>query len=507
MRNRKIRRALISVYYKDGILDIAKELCNTGVEILSTGGTYDFLAEHKIPVKAVEDFTSYPAILGGRVKTLHPKIFGGILCRREDVSDRAHTEEYDIPEIDLVVVNLYPFEEYLEAGAPQVQIIEKIDIGGISLIRAAAKNCRDVLVVPCRELYGELLSILRERGGETTSEERWRFAAHAFDVSSGYDAAIFGYFNETTKMPVFKKSISTHRSLRYGENPHQKALFFGTEGDIPVQLHGKEISYNNLLDVEAAIELISDFEEPTVAILKHNNACGCASRENVAEAWSAALMADPVSAYGGIIVTNRSVDKSSAEEMSKIFFEVVIAPSYDADALEIFRQKRDRIVLTNSKELRTEIKFRSMLGGVLVQERDSAVEIVENLVGATDKEATSSEKRDMIFANKLVKHSKSNAIVLAKENTLIASGIGQTSRIDALRQAIIKANNLGFSLEGAVMASDAFFPFADCVEVAYKAGITAVIQPGGSVRDRESIEFCNRNGITMVFTGTRHFKH
>ena len=507
MEKRTIKRALISVYHKEGIDVIAKQLSDLKVEILSTGGTYDFIKGLGITVKAVEEITSYPSILGGRVKTLHPKVFGGILNRRDNETDLAQLKEYDIPEVDLVIVDLYPFEKYVASDATHQEIIEKIDIGGISLIRAAAKNYKDVVIIPCKEMYPALSEVLTNNGGTTTLQERYNFAAWAFNVSSHYDTAIFSYFNREAAIDCFKESINTSMPLRYGENPHQKALFYGTDKNIPEQIHGKEISYNNLLDIEAAIELISDFEETTVAILKHNNACGCAGGETVAMAWEKALAADPVSAFGGIIITNREVDAESAAEMNKIFFEVIIAPTYTTDALEILKQKKNRIILVNKQDLRTAKKFRSMLGGVLVQDRDSSVEIADSLILVTNRVATETEVRDMIFANKIVKHSKSNAIVLAKNSVLIASGIGQTSRVDALKQAIEKARNFGFSLEGAVMASDAFFPFPDCVEIAHNAGITAVIQPGGSVRDPESIEYCNNNHVAMVITNKRHFKH
>ncbi len=507
MEKRTIKRALISVYHKEGIDVIAKQLSDLKIEILSTGGTYDFLKGLGVPVRAVEEITSYPSILGGRVKTLHPKVFGGILSRRENQTDLEQLKEYDIPEVALVIVDLYPFEKYVSSNASHQEIIEKIDIGGISLIRAAAKNYKDVVIVPSKELYPAITEVLTKSEGTTTLQERQLFAAWAFNVSSHYDTAIFNYFNRDASIECFKESINNSVPLRYGENPHQKALFFGQESNIPKQIHGKEISYNNLLDIEAAIELISDFEETTVAILKHNNACGCASEESVAMAWEKALAADPVSAFGGIIITNREVDAESAAEMNKIFFEVIIAPSYSPEALEILMQKKNRIILVNERDLRTSKKYRSMLGGVLVQERDASVETEESLIPVTKRIASATEVRDMIFANKIVKHSKSNAIVLAKNSVLIASGIGQTSRVDALRQAIEKAGNFGFSLEGAVMASDAFFPFPDCVEIAHNAGVTAVIQPGGSVRDPESIEYCNNNHIAMVITNRRHFKH
>ncbi len=507
MENRTIKRALISVYHKEGIDVIAKQINDLNIEIFSTGGTYDFIKGLGIPVKAVEEVTDYPSILGGRVKTLHPKIFGGILSRRESDSDAAQVKEYSIPETDLVIVDLYPFEKYASSNASHQEIIEKIDIGGISLIRAAAKNYKDVIIVPCKELYPALSHILTEKVGVSSIEERASFAAWAFNVSSHYDTAIFKYFNKEGSIDGFKESILSSIPLRYGENPHQKALFYGSPNDIPEQIHGKEISYNNLLDIEAAIELISDFNAPTVAILKHNNACGCASAQTISQAWEAALAADPVSAFGGIIIANREIDTQSAQEMNKLFFEVIIAPSYNEDAFAVLCQKKNRIILINNSDLRTSKKFRSMLGGVLVQDRDSATEENESLIPVTNRVATECETQDLIFANKIVKHSKSNAIVLVKNSVLISSGIGQTSRVDALKQAITKAHNFGFSLEGSVMASDAFFPFPDCVEIAHQAGVTAVIQPGGSLRDGESIEYCNNNSVAMVITNRRHFKH
>lgn len=504
---KEIKRALISVYYKDGLAEIAKILADNGVEILSTGGTYDFLRENSIKVTAVETVTGYPSILGGRVKTLHPKIFGGILCRRDNEQDKAETVQYEIPPVDLVIVDLYPFEEYVAADAPHDQIIEKIDIGGISLIRGAAKNYRDVVIIPSKESYAPFLNILKERGCKTTLEEREYFAAHAFMVSSHYDTAIFSYFNRKFGIPVFKESLVHARTLRYGENPHQKGVYYGAPDSLPEQLHGKEISYNNLLDIEAAVELISDFKETTVAIIKHNNACGCASASTLKEAWEKALEADPVSAFGGIIATNREVDAVTAGEINKIFFEVIVAPSYTAEALEILKSKKNRIILKSGNIEPSRKKFRSMFGGALVQERDSYTETLQDLKPATEKQPLPEEMEDLLFANKLVKHSKSNAIVLARGKQMLASGIGQTSRVDALKQAIRKAKSFNFDLNGAVMSSDAFFPFADCVEIAAAEGIKTVIQPGGSVRDNESIDYCNANGIAMVMTGIRHFKH
>lgn len=502
---RKIKRALISVYYKDGLEDIVRELHRQGVEIVSTGGTQSFINSLSIPVTPVESLTGYPSILGGRVKTLHPKIFGGILARRENETDRKELAEYEIPEIDLIIVDLYPFEEYVAAGASHEEIIEKIDIGGISLIRGAAKNYRDVIIISSKDRYPELLELLRSKNGESSLEEREYFAARAFETSSHYDTEIFNYFNRKSEIKAFKFSSSDAKALRYGENPHQKATYFAKGKGFPQQLHGKEISYNNLLDIEAAIELVSDFSETTVAILKHNNACGCASREKLADAWRDALAGDPVSAFGGIIISNREIDRETAEEMNKIFFEVCIAPSYAQDALEILKQKKNRIILIHDGKVPSDTKFRSMLGGVLVQERDTKSETPEDLKQVTEKAVTKTE--DLLFANKLVKHSKSNAIVIAKDRMLLASGVGQTSRVDALKQAIAKAQGFGFDLKGAVMASDAFFPFADCVQIASEAGITDIIQPGGSIRDQESIDYCNKAGIAMVCTGFRHFKH
>ncbi len=507
MDNRTLKRALISVYHKDGIEPIARKLISLGVELLSTGGTYDFLKGLALPVTAVEDVTGYPSILGGRVKTLHPKIFGGILSRRENKKDCEQIIEFEIPSIDLVIVDLYPFEEYVASNSPHEEIVEKIDIGGISLIRAAAKNYKDVIIVASKEQYPALQAILEKGSGSSTIEERRFFATQAFNVSSHYDTAIFKYFNREEAVDAFKESILVSKTLRYGENPHQKALYFGNEGSLPEQLWGKEISYNNLLDIEAAIELIGDFEETTVAILKHNNACGCASNDNLTDAWKTALAADPVSAYGGIIISNKQIDSATAAEMNKLFFEVVIAPGYEPEALAILKEKKNRIILVNNGEKRTETKFRSLLGGALMQQRDSAVENELSLTPVTKTAPSSKEVEDLLFANKLVKHSKSNTIVLARDKSLLASGVGQTSRVDALRQAIAKAESFGFTCAGSVMASDAFFPFADCVEIAHKAGVTAVIQPGGSVRDSESTDYCNNNGLSMVTTGIRHFKH
>lgn len=507
MDNRRtISRALISVYDKDLILDIANQLVRIGAEILSTGGTRDYLTSNNIPVTPVEDLTGFPSIFGGRVKTLHPAVMGGILKRRENDTDNLEGEKYNIPNIDLVIVDLYPFEETVAKGATPEEIIEKIDIGGISLIRAAAKNFNDVVIVPGKEGYAEILTLLKEQDGVTTLAQRRHFAATAFLKSSSYDSHIFQYFNTEEGLEAFTISGTTHRPLRYGENPHQCATFFGSTDALPEQLHGKELSYNNLLDVEAAIELISDFDQTAVAIIKHNNACGCAIGQTVLQAWTDALAADPVSAFGGIIITNRPVDLDTAQEINKIFFEVIIAPDYSPEALEILKTKKNRIILKSAVKP-SKLKYRSLLGGTLVQQRDDKKEVPQEVKVVTQKGLTPEQVEDLLFANILVKHSKSNAIVLAKGKKLISSGIGQTSRVDALKQAIEKAHNFGFDLNGAVMASDAFFPFPDCVEIADKAGITAVIQPGGSIKDADSIKYCDEHNLAMAMTGFRHFKH
>lgn len=510
MELKKIKSALISVYYKDGLENIVRELAAAGVEIFSTGGTLDFIEGLGVAATAVETLTGYPSILGGRVKTLHPGVFGGILARRDNEGDLAQLAEYDIPEIDLVIVDLYPFEETAASGATEAEIIEKIDIGGISLIRAGAKNHKDAVIVGSREQYAELLGLLREQACATTLEQRRRFAALAFGVSSRYDSAIFDWFNRGGEIPAFRAAYDGGRTLRYGENPHQRGAFYGDLDAVFEQLNGKEISYNNLLDIDAAVSLIAEFgdEKPTVAILKHNNACGAATEPTLPEAWNMALACDPLSAFGGVLICNRTVDAATAGEMNKLFFEVVLAPGYEAEALETLRSKKNRIILRLKGAPRSAKTFRSLLDGVAVQERDAVTGGVDGeTTVVTDRRPTKTEAEDMIFANRIVKHSKSNAIVLAKGGRLLASGVGQTSRVDALKQAIEKAKGFGFDLRGAVMASDAFFPFADCVEIARGEGISAVIQPGGSVRDAESIEFCNANGMAMVFTGLRHFKH
>lgn len=503
---KRIKRALVSVYHKDGLDEILKKLNAEGVSFVSTGGTKTFIESLGIACDAVEDLTGYPSILGGRVKTLHPKVFGGILARRENEGDQAQLAQYEIPEIDLVIVDLYPFEETVASGADEQSIIEKIDIGGISLIRAAAKNFKDVVIVASKHQYTPLLNLLNEKGAETSLEDRKWFAKEAFAVSSGYDSTIFNYF-DNREGSYFRVAIDQPMHLRYGENPHQKGLFYGQFNNMFDQLHGKEISYNNLLDIDAAVNLIDEFDELTFAILKHNNACGVASRSNVVDAWKDALAGDPVSAFGGILITNTTINKEAAEEINKIFFEVIIAPAYDSDALAILEQKKNRIVLVRKECKTCPMQFRSLLNGALMQEKDLSIQTESDLVAMTEKQPSAKEVEDLLFANKIVKNSKSNAITLVKNKQLCASGIGQTSRVDSLKQAIEKAHSFNFDLQGAVMASDAFFPFPDCVEIADKAGITAVIQPGGSIKDELSVAYCNEHNIAMVKTGVRHFKH
>ncbi len=504
-----IRTALVSVYNKDRIAPIVEKLHSLGVELLSTGGSRSYIQSLGIPCKAVEDLTGYPSILGGRVKTLHPKVFGGILARRDNESDRAELAQYEIPTIDLVIVDLYPFEDTVASGASEQDIIEKIDIGGISLIRAAAKNFADTIIVASVEQFALLQGVLDRNGAASTLEERRLFAQEAFAVSSEYDSAIFNWFSLTGNNPQehLRVAIDGSMSLRYGENPHQAARFYGDFNALFDQLHGKEISYNNLLDIDAACALIDEFDTTSVAVLKHNNACGLASRDTVLEAWKDALAGDPVSAFGGIIICNRPIDAAAAEEIGKIFFEVIIAPEYSDDALAILFQKKNRIVLRRKAAAAPEMKMRTILNGVLMQEPDSKVETIDDLRLVAGDTLTEQMAADMIFANKIVKHSKSNAIVLARNGQLLASGVGQTSRVDALRHAIEKAHSFRFDLNGATMASDAFFPFADCVEIAHCAGIDYVIQPGGSIRDTDSVEYCKNTGMTMVMTGFRHFRH
>lgn len=505
---KKIKSALISVFYKDGLDEIVKTLAKEGVTIYSTGGTLDFINSLGIKATAVEDLTGFPAILGGRVKTLHPGVFGGILARRDNPKDIEQLAQYKLPEIDLVIVDLYPFEQTVASGAEEQAIVEKIDIGGISLIRAAAKNHKDVAIVASVDQYPLILNMLQTQNGEISFDQRRHLAALAFGVSSNYDTAIFNYFNRTENIPALKVSSNDGTTLRYGENPHQKATFYGDIDAIFEKFNGKDISYNNMLDIDSAMNLIDEFAEPTFAILKHTNACGIASRSTIFEAWTDALACDPVSAFGGVLISNRPVDAQTAEEINKLFFEVIITPGYEEGALEILKTKKNRIILLRKEAVRSGVQFRSILNGVVAQDRDLQVGGRDSeLKCVTNKQATPTVIDDLIFANKIVKHSKSNAIVLASNGRLLASGIGQTSRVDALQQAINKAKTFGFDLHGAVMASDAYFPFGDCVEIAHKEGVNAVIQPGGSIRDNDSIEYCNNNDMSMIFTGMRHFKH
>ncbi|MBT4881607.1 MAG: bifunctional phosphoribosylaminoimidazolecarboxamide formyltransferase/IMP cyclohydrolase [Flavobacteriales bacterium] len=504
--NRTIKNALISVFHKDGLAPIVKKLNELGVNIYSTGGTQSFIEEQGITVNRVEDLTTYPSILGGRVKTLHPNVFGGILSRRELASDKEQLEQYNIPEFDLVIVDLYPFEKTVASGAAEQDIIEKIDIGGISLIRAAAKNFKDVLIVSEMSQYAETLEILNTNGASTNMDERRSFAKTAFNVSSHYDTAIFNYFN-TDNTPAFKESIREGKTLRYGENPHQKGTFYGDLDAMFTKLNGKELSYNNLLDIDAAVNLISEFEETTFVVLKHNNACGLASRPSLLDAWNAALAGDPTSAFGGVLITNQEVDLATAEEINKLFYEVLIAPSFASDALELLKGKKNRVLLQQNEVALPNVQFRTVLNGVLHQDKDLKSDAITDMVTATKLAPTQEQLTDLVFASKVCKHTKSNTIVFAKGKQLFASGVGQTSRVDALKQAVEKAKNFGFDLNGCVMASDAFFPFPDCVELADNAGIKAVIQPGGSIKDQLSIDYCNANNMTMVLTGTRHFKH
>ncbi len=505
---KRIQSALLSVYHKDGLEPIVRELDRLGVHLYSTGGTQTFIEQLGVAVTPVEELTTYPSILGGRVKTLHPMVFGGILGRRDLASDVAQLEEYGIPPIDLVIVDLYPFEATVAAGGTEAEIIEKIDIGGISLIRAGAKNHADVVIVPSMAQYGELLRLLREQEGHTTLAQRRAFATAAFGVSSHYDGAIYTWFSGGRG--DLRLSAGPTTVLRYGENPHQKGAFHGDLGGLFEQLNGKELSYNNLLDLDAAVELVDDLASiPGVAfaILKHNNACGAAVRPSVKEAWDAALAGDPVSAFGGVLITTARIDKATAEAIDTIFFEIIAAPGFDADALEVLMRKKNRMILKRKAAPRPNVKVRTALNGVLTEDADTVVPSASAMKPATTKAPSAQEVTDMVFATMLVKHTKSNAIVLAKGNQLLASGTGQTSRVDALEQAIAKAGKFNFDLHGAVMASDAFFPFPDCVEIAHKAGITAVVHPGGSIRDQDSIDYCNAHGMAMCITGTRHFKH
>ncbi|MBK6341822.1 MAG: bifunctional phosphoribosylaminoimidazolecarboxamide formyltransferase/IMP cyclohydrolase [Flavobacteriales bacterium] len=505
---KRIQSALISVFHKDGLEPIVRELDRLGVHLYSTGGTQTFIEGLGLKVTPVEEITTYPSILGGRVKTLHPKVFGGILGRRDLDSDVAQLEEYAIPPIDLVIVDLYPFEATVTAGGTESEIIEKIDIGGISLIRAGAKNHADVVIVPSMQHYAELLRLLKDQEGSTTLAQRRAFAAAAFGVSSHYDGAIYNWFSGGNG--DLRLSAGPTTVLRYGENPHQKGAFHGDLAGMFEQLNGKELSYNNLLDLDAAVDLIQDLdtiEGVPFAILKHNNACGAAVRATVKEAWDAALAGDPVSAFGGVLITTARIDKATAEAIDSIFFEIITAPGYDDDALAVLMKKKNRMILKRRTAALPKTKVRAALNGVLTEDADTVVPSAASMKTATVKAPSAQEVSDLVFATMLVKHTKSNAIVLAKGNQLIASGTGQTSRVDALEQAIAKAGRFNFDLHGAVMASDAFFPFPDCVEIAHKAGITAVVHPGGSIRDQDSIDYCNANGLAMCITGTRHFKH
>ncbi|SFF39093.1 bifunctional phosphoribosylaminoimidazolecarboxamide formyltransferase/IMP cyclohydrolase [Thermoflexibacter ruber] len=506
--DKKITSALISVFYKDNLAPVVELLGKQGVKIFSTGGTQKFIEDLGVQVTAVEDLTSYPSIFGGRVKTLHPKVFGGILYRRDNQEDISQSKQYEIPAIDLVIVDLYPFEETVGKGASEEDIIEKIDIGGISLIRAAAKNFQDVLIVSSREQYPALLTLLQEKNGITSLAYRKKFAAQAFDITSHYDTAIFNYFNQfENENQVFKQSIRQSQMLRYGENPHQKGVFYGNLSQMFEQLHGKELSYNNLVDIDAAVSLIAEFDETAFAILKHTNACGMAIGNTPKEAYLKALEADPISAFGGVIVTNKPVDLPCAEELNKLFFEVLIAPTFSEDALNLLQTKKNRILLLQKRVKLSDKQFKTLLNGVIEQDKDLKTETEADLKVVTQRAPTAVEVKSLLFANKIVKHTKSNTIVLANDNQLFASGVGQTSRVDALKQAIEKAKHFGFDLTKAVMASDAFFPFPDCVEIADKEGIKAVIQPGGSIKDADSIAYCDAHNMAMVFTGVRHFKH
>lgn len=506
--SRKINNVLISVYDKGGLDEILLALDQLNVSFISTGGTKEYIQKLGYECQSVEDVTGYPPILGGRVKTLHPKVFGGILYRRENESDKKTVKSYDIPSIDLVIVDLYPFEKTMLSKATHEEIIEKIDIGGISLIRAGAKNYNDVLMVASKNQYDALLSLLKEKKGQSELNDRKWFAKEAFGISSAYDSAIFSYFTGNNDLSSFRVVANNGQKLRYGENPHQEGYFYGDFNTMFDQLNGKEISYNNLLDIEAATELMADFDETSLAIIKHNNACGMASRDNLLQAWKDALAGDPISAFGGVIIANKEVDEEVAEEINKLFFEIIIAPSYSHGALEILKQKKNRIILQQNQTAGgATYKYRSLLNGVLAEQKNTSIQTATDLKVVTNTAPTANETEDLLFANKMVKHLKSNAIALVKNKQLVGIGTGQTSRVDALNQSIEKAKQMGLSLNGAVMASDAFFPFPDCVEIADKAGITAVIQPGGSIKDGDSIAYCNQNNLAMVTTGVRHFKH
>lgn len=508
MSNRKISRALISVFYKDNLEPIVHFLGKQGVEFVSTGGTQEFIEKLGYKVTPVEDLTGYPSIFGGRVKTLHPAIFGGILYRREDAGDVKQAQEFKIGPLDLVIVDLYPFEETVAKGGSEEDIIEKIDIGGISLIRGAAKNFNDVLIVSSRAQYAELLDLLQKKNGSSDLFDRKRFAAMAFDTTSHYDSAIFNYFNREFSISSFKKSIQQGRTLRYGENPHQKGVYFGDLDGLFEQLNGKELSYNNLVDVDAAVNLVKEFEgETAFVIIKHTNACGVATAGSVKEAYLKAFQADTISAFGGVLVTNQKIDLAAAEEINKLFFEILIAPGYDGEALDLLKSKKNRMLILQKKQLTETKQSKTILNGVIEQDLDLKTDSKTDLTVVTKRAPSAHDIDALLFASKICKHTKSNTIILAVNGQLLASGVGQTSRVDALRQAIEKAHTFGFDLHGAVMASDAFFPFPDCVEIAHSQGIRAVIQPGGSVKDKDSIEYCDQHEMAMVFTGIRHFKH
>lgn len=505
---KKITRALISVFYKDGLEPIIHELAKSKVEFVSTGGTQEFIEKLGYKVTPVEQLTGYPSIFGGRVKTLHPAVFGGILYRRDDSGDVKQAQEFKIGPLDLVIVDLYPFEETVAKGGSEEDIIEKIDIGGISLIRGAAKNFNDVLIVSSRTQYAEVLELLKSKNGSTEPGDRKRFAALAFDTTSHYDAAIFSYFNQEQGIPSFKSSYQQGKVLRYGENPHQQGVFFGELEKLFDQLNGKELSYNNLVDVDAAVNLVKEFEgETAFVIIKHTNACGVATAASVMEAYLKAFQADTISAFGGVLASNKTIDLAAAEEMNKLFFEILIAPGYEPAALELLKSKKNRILLQQKQPLTATKQFKSLLNGVIEQDLDLHTDSREDLKTMTKRAPSPAEVNALLFASKVCKHTKSNTIILAVDGQMLSSGVGQTSRVDALKQAIEKAKAFGFELNGAVMASDAFFPFPDCVEIADKEGIKAVIQPGGSIKDQDSIQYCDQHGMAMVFTGFRHFKH
>ncbi len=505
---KKITRALISVYYKDNLESIIHALAKNQVEFVSTGGTQEFIEKLGYKVTPVEQLTGYPSIFGGRVKTLHPTVFGGILYRRDDSGDVKQAAEFNIAPLDLVIVDLYPFEETVLNGGTEEDIVEKIDIGGIALIRGAAKNFKDVLIISSRTQYNELLELLSIKGGASDLSERKRFASKAFDVTSQYDSAIFSYFNKEQQLPSFKSSFQNGQILRYGENPHQQGIFYGELEKLFEKLNGKELSYNNLVDVDAAINLIKEFEgETAFVIIKHTNACGVAIGNSVKEAYIKAFQADTISAFGGVLVSNQSIDLAAAEEINKLFFEILIAPSYGANALEVLCSKKNRMILRQKQSLTATKQFKSLLNGVIEQDLDLKTDGEHDLKIVTKVAPTPLEVKALLFASKICKHTKSNTIILAVDGQMLSSGVGQTSRVDALRQAIDKAAAFGFDLKGAAMASDAFFPFPDCVEIASQHGIMSVIQPGGSIKDQDSINFCDQHGMSMVFTGVRHFKH